>query len=80
MRCEKVFALPSLERFRVLFRFIIALIYHIYISSLFQTFYRFFDKFYPAGFYGREIYGKFAIITFTRSVHGAICSTSFLSD
>jgi hypothetical protein len=36
-------------------------------------------KFYPAGFYGREIYGKFAIITFARSVHGAICSTSLLA-
>jgi hypothetical protein len=42
---------------------------------------RFFQtlKFYPAGFYGREIYGKFAIITFARSVHGAICSTSLLA-
>jgi hypothetical protein len=42
---------------------------------------RFFQtlKFYPAGFYRREIYGKLAIITFARSVHGAICSTSLLA-
>jgi hypothetical protein len=37
------------------------------------------SNFSPSRFYGREISGKWAIITLARSVHGAICSTSWIS-